>query len=95
MAKDKGEVPEATETTEPKPGEPSMLVRKGRYVGINGRAFDSVPFGERLVCRTGESYEVREAFKYLWADGAFSSMWEWDGEPYLAEARNPGQVAAK
>jgi hypothetical protein len=73
--------------------EPMMLVRKGRYVGGSGRRFDSVPFGESLVCRTGETYEVRETFKYLWYDHNFASMWEWDGEPHLVPAVNPGQVA--
>jgi hypothetical protein len=72
---------------------PTMLVRKGRYVGVNGRAFESVPFGERLVCRTGQTYDVREQFSYLWLDPHFSIAWEWLDEPERVPATNEGQVA--
>jgi len=58
------------------------LVRKGRYVGVSGRRFESYPFGGQLVPQSGEIYEVGEDFKYLWDDPQFAHLWEWDGEPY-------------
>jgi len=88
---------ESEKPKEPEPAAdgPQMTIRKGRYVGVNGRAFDSIPFGERLVCRTGQMYEVRAQFSYLWLDPHFAIMFEWDGDPELVPAVNPGQVAAK
>jgi hypothetical protein len=51
-----------------------------------------LPFGEQLVCQSGETYEVRESFKYLWVDPQFAELFEWDGEPYEVPAVNEGQV---
>jgi len=74
------------------PSGPTVLVRKGRFVGRGGRRFESLPFGEQLVCQSGETYEVRESFKYLWVDPQFAELFEWDGEPYEVPAVNEGQV---
>lgn len=74
---------------------PMMLVRRGRYVGTYSRGFHSVPFGEQLLARPGQEYDVRESFKYLWNDPQFDSVWEWLGPETLVPAVNEGQVAAK
>jgi hypothetical protein len=71
---------------------PTVLVRKGRYIGAQSRGYDSVPFGERFVARPGVEYEVRETFSYLWKDPQFAAVWEWDGEPVAVPAVNPEQV---
>lgn len=76
----------------PLPPTGTVLVRKGLYRGHNGRSFQSVPFGETLVCMAGRTYEVREPFRYLWVDPQFQHLWEWEGQPYEVPASRDGQI---
>lgn len=77
---------------EPEPGGPTMLVRKGRYLGQYSRNWQSAPFGEAFISRPGQTHEVRESFKYLWEDKQYAALWEWEGEPEMVPAINEGQV---
>jgi len=81
-----------TETGKLPEGTGTVQVRKGLYRGQNNRAFQSVPFGETMVCRAGLVYEVRESFAYLWQDEQFAALFEWQGEMEGVPAVNPGQV---
>lgn len=79
-----------SEEGEQKP--PMKLVRRGLYRGMSGRAFQSVPFGETIVLRTGLEYEIGEQFAYLWKDPQFAAMFDWKSELVEVPAVNEGQV---
>jgi hypothetical protein len=70
------EVPQSEQpAAAPLPAEPS---RRGRYLGVSGRRFESYPFGSTLVCQSGEIYELGLEYEYLWTDTNFAHLWEWD-----------------
>jgi hypothetical protein len=70
----------------------TVKARRGLYRGHNGRSFQSVPFGETLLCRSGKVYTVGLQYSYLWNDPQFAALWEWKGDLEDVAPESVGQV---
>ena len=57
---------------------PPSGARRGRYLGVSGRRFETSPFGGAIIPVHGEIYDVPTDLKYLWEDPQFADLWEWD-----------------